>query len=194
MSTNAKELLGNFIKEAEDEAKLQTELEAEWNEYESRKQEGAYDLVKRMFTNSDEVWYDITDYEKTKQSFMINRIFSIQYPVSANNMNALKANPLGIVETWRRVARAWKRTPQWVFTKAEKAEATNPLKKFSEETLRYYMTEHWCGEREMLEQYNLNGDEFLEELKYIEDYVTGNKSAIKEKKLKRMKGKNNGHN
>lgn len=194
MSTNAKELLGGFIKEAEDEAKLQAELESEWNEYENRKQEGAYDLAKRMFTNSDEVWYDITDYEKTKHSFMINRIFSIQYPVSANNMNALKANPLGIVETWRRVARAWKRTPQWVFTKTEKAEATNPLKKFSEETLRYYMTEHWCGEREMLEQYNLNGDEFLEELKYIEDYVTGNKSAIKEKKLKRRKGKNNGHN
>ena len=195
MSTNAKELLGGFIKQAEDEATLQTQLESEWKEYESKKSDTLFDVINRMFKDSDDKWDELTDYEKAKHSFMINQTFAIQYPVSANNMNALKANPLGIVETWRRVAKAWKRTPQWIYTKRG-GENPDPLKKFSDETIRAYMSEHWCGRRDMLEMYKLNGDEFLEELKYIEDFIVGEKSTMGKKKeinQKKAKGKKNGN-
>ena len=59
MSTNAKELLGGFIKQAEDEATLQTQLESEWKEYESKKSDTLFDVINRMFKDSDEKWEEL---------------------------------------------------------------------------------------------------------------------------------------
>ena len=184
-TTNAKDILGGLIKQDQDEAALEASLLDEWKAYESKKSESAYDMVKRMFTDSREKWDGVTDYEKAKQSFMVNRIFAIHYPVSANNLNALKSEGLGIVETWRCVATGWRGIPKWVYTKTDKAVDDNPIKKYKTDTILYYIHEHECSERDMLAMYKLNGQEFLDELDYIEKFVINESATLKKKSLKK---------
>lgn len=185
MSTNALEILGGLIKQDQEEEKLDASLKEEWKAFESKKTESAYDVAKRMFTDSNEKWETLTDYEKTKNSFMINRIFAIQYPVSANNLNALKTNGVGIVDTWRRIALGWRGVPKWVYTKTDKLEDENPLKKYKRDTILYYTREHECSERDMYDMYLLNGNEFLEHLNYIEKYIINEESSLKKKTTKK---------
>jgi ribosomal protein L39E len=185
MTTNAHDILGGLMKQDKDNEVLEAALLDEWKEYESKKTESAYDIAKRMFTDSPEKWETLTDYEKGKNSFMINRIFAIHYPVSANNLNGLKSNGIGIVETWRRIARGYRNIPRWVYTKTNKAIDENPLKGYKKETTLYYIREHECSERDMYDMWKLNGDEFLKELDYIEKYIINEEGTLKKKKTKK---------
>lgn len=94
-----------------------------------------FDVIKRIFDN-DTKWKDVSNHDKARNFFMINRIMSIQFPIQANQFNKLKVYPVPVVNWWHStLSPRFKKSPQWIFTqtsKASKAKNTDKKIDFSE--------------------------------------------------------------
>lgn len=165
-------ILGGLWKKDAENKKRQEENDREWQEYSApKKYDALFDFIKKMFLqDGGKTWEGVTPYEKQRNAFMVNRFMSIKYPLSASNLNALKCDGVGVVETWRHyIGRATGgRIPSWVYTKTSKAKKDSPLAKVSKEAKLYWCNLHECGFRDLEEQYKYNPT-VLDDLKYIED-------------------------
>jgi len=86
---------------------------------------GPYDIVKMMFTDRD-AFGKLSDITLERNYFMINRIFSIEYPLQAQFFNNVNSNLASVVKSWC-VFAAMKfpfgRVPSFVYTRGAKASA-----------------------------------------------------------------------
>lgn len=90
-----------------------------------------FPLLKIMF--SDENQYSkLRETDKSKNFFMINRRFSINFPTVAHQFNHIKTPGNKVVDCWQRVASQYKRTPGWMYTKTKKT----PKKKTTRKKLK----------------------------------------------------------
>ncbi len=110
-----------------------------------------FDYIKVLF-GKDEHWDKVTNYDKSRNSFMTNRFMSIKFPVQANLFNSLKIDPVGQAEAWRLVSSKFNRVPGFIYTKVkksakQKAKEWNPNPK----ALELYMKFNEIGEREYKE-------------------------------------------
>ena len=110
-----------------------------------------FDYIKVLF-GKDEHWDKVTNYDKSKNSFMTNRFMSIKFPIQANLFNSLKIDPFGQAEAWRLVSSKFNRVPGFIYTKVkksakQKAKEWNPNPK----ALELYMKFNEIGEREYKE-------------------------------------------
>ena len=110
-----------------------------------------FDYIKVLF-GKDEHWDKVTNYDKSKNSFMTNRFMSIKFPIQANLFNSLKIDPVGQEEAWRLVSSKFNRVPGFIYTKVkksakQKAKEWNPNPK----ALELYMKFNEIGEREYKE-------------------------------------------
>lgn len=110
-----------------------------------------FDYIKVLF-GKDMQWDKVTNYDKSKNSFMTNRFMSIKFPIQANLFNSLKTDPAGQAEAWRLVASKFNRVPGFIYTKVKKApkdktKAWIPNPK----ALELYMKYNEIGEREYRE-------------------------------------------
>jgi hypothetical protein len=110
-----------------------------------------FDYIKVLF-GKDENWDKVSNYDKSKNSFMTNRFMSIKFPVQANLFNTLKIDPVGQAEAWRLVSSKFNRVPGFIYTKVkksakQKAKEWNPNPK----ALELYMKFNEIGEREYKE-------------------------------------------
>ena len=110
-----------------------------------------FDYIKVLF-GKDEHWDNVTNYDKSKNSFMTNRFMSIKFPIQANLFNSLKIDPVGQAEAWRLVSSKFNRVPGFIYTKVkksakQKAKEWNPNPK----ALELYMKFNEIGEREYKE-------------------------------------------
>lgn len=130
-----------------------------------------FDFIKILFNTKDaKTWNRLSTYEKSKFQFMLNRFMSIKYPFNANQLNMVKTPGNGVAETWRIVAERFydTRVPQFIYTKTNKSEKKDsPLSKIPKESIDLWCEKHECGDREFNEQFLLDADSVLEELKYI---------------------------
>ena len=80
-----------------------------------------FDVVKRIF-ESDARWKEISNHDKARNFFMINRIMSIQFPIQANQFNKLKVYPVPVINWWHAtLSPRFKKSPQWIFTQTSKS-------------------------------------------------------------------------
>ena len=110
-----------------------------------------FDYIKVLF-GKDEHWDKVSNYDKSKNSFMTNRFMSIKFPIQANLFNSLKIDPAGQAEAWRLVSSKFNRVPGFIYTKVkksakQKAKEWNPNPK----ALELYMKFNEIGEREYKE-------------------------------------------
>lgn len=110
-----------------------------------------FDYIKILF-GKDELWDRVTNYDKSKNSFMTNRFMSIKFPIQANLFNFLKTDPIGQAEAWRLVSSKFNRVPGFIYTKVKKS----PKQKEREwvpnpKALEQYMKFNEIGEREYRE-------------------------------------------
>ena len=79
-----------------------------------------FELTKIIFENPG-AYQSVTPGEKRKHFFMINRRFSIQFPMQANALQHLKISQAGVVDFWQQFMRkTYQRTPGWMYTKGVK--------------------------------------------------------------------------
>ena len=110
-----------------------------------------FDYIKVLF-GKDEHWDKVTNYDKSKNSFMTNRFMSIKFPIQANLFNSLKIDPVGQAEAWRLVSSKFNRVPGFIYTKVKKS-AKQKAKEWNPNTkaLELYMKFNEIGEREYKE-------------------------------------------
>ena len=115
-----------------------------------------FDYIKVLF-GKDVNWDKLSNYDKSKNSFMTNRFMSIKFPVQANLFNTLKIDPVGQAEACRLVSSKFNRVPGFIYTKVkkspkQKAKEWNPNPKAKE----LYMKLNEIGEREYREALKYN--------------------------------------
>lgn len=172
MKRQVDEILGDLWKKDEEELKRKEEADKEWEEYLApKKYEALFDFIKKLFNTSDEkTWESMTPYEKQRNAFMTNRFMAIKFPTSANNLNQVKCDGFGVIETWRYYVgktTSGNKIPNWIYTKTTKKETDKTLSKFGKDVILYWCNLHECGPRELEEQYKYNPS-VVEDLKYIE--------------------------
>ena len=113
-----------------------------------------FDYIKHLF-GTDAQWEKLKGYDKSKNSFMINRFLSIRYPIQANMFNALKIDPVGQAEAWRMVASKFNKVPGFIYTKVKK----QPKEKEwipDPKAVELYMKFNEIGQREFAEALKYN--------------------------------------
>ena len=108
-----------------------------------------FDYIKVLF-GQDLPWEKLKGYDKSKNSFMVNRFMSIKFPIQANMFNALKIDPVGQAEAWRMVASKFNRVPGFIYTKTK---ASKKIKTWVPDTkaLEFYLKINEIGERDFKE-------------------------------------------
>lgn len=136
-----------------------------------------FDFINVFFTNEKE-YEKLNDADKARHFFMLNRFMSIMYPINANMFNKNGINTAAVVDCWHLVARKYKRTPGWFYTKLNK-NASEKASSFSieDEVLDKYLEINKIGIREYKEALRFNKDSVIAELKELKKQmsVNGNK-------------------
>jgi hypothetical protein len=112
-----------------------------------------FDFIKIMFTKPND-FKKISNHNKKRHHFMINRFFAIQYPSNAQFFNKNGINPIAVIDSWSLVASRFKSVPGWIYTKTKKAEKeTSSKSKYipSESVISFFMDKNEIGKREFKE-------------------------------------------
>lgn len=131
-----------------------------------------FDSLKLMFKNPVK-FKDLSNYEKTKNGFMMNRFFSIKYPIQAQMMNRMYINGGESVQYWgSMLSKLYTDVPTWIWTtlkqiKTKKSEIKNKLP-VKEETLNFYCQKMQISRKDLDYAIDVLGDKFIKELKQIE--------------------------
>lgn len=129
-----------------------------------------FDFIKIMFTKPGD--YDkITNHNKKRHHFMINRFFAIQYPSNASLFNLNGINPIAVIDSWSLVARRFSRVPSWIYTKTKKSSPSKKEKsKYipSDKAISFFMEKNEIGKREFKELEMFAKDELYQSLEKIE--------------------------
>tara|TARA_Y100000389_G_scaffold84235_1_gene80864 strand:+ start:4868 stop:5290 length:423 start_codon:yes stop_codon:yes gene_type:complete len=128
-----------------------------------------FDYIKVLF-GSHESWDNLKSYDKSKNSFMVNRFMAIKFPMQANMFNPLRTSPVGAAESWRMVSSKFKRVPGWIYTKVRKQKKEKVWEP-SQETIDFYLKINEIGNRELREALKWNHELTTETLKRIEKQI-----------------------
>lgn len=105
-----------------------------------------FKLVNHIFSNKTNEWKNIKRSDKAKNFFMINRFFSIQFPIQAQMINRNGIDGAAIVDMWKQVGSKFTKTPGWIFTKTKKVETKKETKKeYSKELIDLYLRVNKIG-------------------------------------------------
>jgi hypothetical protein len=88
-------------------------------------------------------WEQISNIEKKKQLFMVNRRLAINFPREANALQHLRINPAHVVNFWQyfiRVKKKYTELPKWMYTKGVKKtqEVKEKIVSVSQNTINEY--------------------------------------------------------
>jgi hypothetical protein len=108
-----------------------------------------FDYIKVLF-GKDEQWDKVSNYDKSKNAFMVNRFMGIKFPVQANLFNTLKIDVVGQAEAWRMVSSKFSRVPGFIYTKV-KAKPKEKVWVPNTKAVEIYMKFNEIGNREFLE-------------------------------------------
>lgn len=129
-----------------------------------------FDYIKVLF-GRDPQWEKLKGYDKSKNSFMVNRFMSIKFPVQANMFNALKIDPVGQAEAWRMVASKFNRVPGFIYTKTK---ASKKIKTWvpDPKALEFYLKINEIGERDFKEAMKHHPSEIKNAIKVLEKQMS----------------------
>jgi len=129
-----------------------------------------FDFIKIIFVDPEK-YSAITPGEKRKQYSMINRRFSIQYPMQANALQHLKINQAAVVDFWQNFLRKqYRQLPGWIYTKGVKKlqETKEKKQNVSNELINEYSKTFKIDRKSIVESLEFFPDETLKELKAFE--------------------------
>jgi hypothetical protein len=128
-----------------------------------------FNFTKIFFGNNSK-WENVTNYQKKKHRFMMNRFMAIRYPSQAEKFNINKINPVAVINLWRVVGKKFTRTPGWFWTKTKKAVVTKTKGVFvpSEDTISFYLKKQEISRRDFNDGMKYYKEDLLIELERIE--------------------------
>jgi len=127
-----------------------------------------FDIIKSFHTKG---WEKVSDRDKARNLFMINRTCSIAYPLQANSFNNIKIKPEKVVDFWKVfVTHHNSKTPAWIWTKTTKKEKEKKPKEYKEEIINFIKEKHQLSNREIQELqdfFPLKFDSFYKEVESL---------------------------
>lgn len=126
-----------------------------------------FDYINVIFSANNAKWEEISELDMARNAFMLNRLMSIKFPIQAQMLNIMKISPVGQAQTWRNIAKQFKRTPGFIYTKTKNM-SSDKTKKLNEDAVTMYMKFNEIGETEFKDAYRFNPDAVEEALEVIE--------------------------
>ena len=126
-----------------------------------------FDYINVIFSANNAKWEEISELDMARNAFMLNRLMSIKFPIQAQMLNIMKISPVGQAQTWRNIAKQFKRTPGFIYTKTKNM-SSDKTKKLNEDAVAVYMKFNEIGETEFKDAYRFNPDAVEEALEVIE--------------------------
>ena len=128
-----------------------------------------FSLIKSFF--DQRIYSKVSNYDKSKNSFMINRFCSINFPLQAAMLSRYKLSQTGIVDYWQSILlKQYKSTPVWMYTKTKKTEKEKKSM-ISEEIKKQYCRLNQCSIRDLELCIKKFPDETIKELKQLQTYL-----------------------
>lgn len=126
-----------------------------------------FDYINVIFSANNAKWEEVSELDMARNAFMLNRLMSIKFPIQAQMLNIMKISPVGQAQTWRNIAKQFKRTPGFIYTKTKNM-SSDKTKKLNEDAVAMYMKFNEIGETEFKDAYKFNPDAIEEALEVIE--------------------------
>lgn len=127
------------------------------------------DVMNIMFTCNDELYQTVTQKEKNKNAFLINKRFAIAHPDYAYKLSVIKNVEL-IVDIWYTYIKDIYKgnIPKWVYTKVDKEIKEKSLTSFTERSKLFYISKNKIKETDFNQAVYFSPNVMTEELKNIE--------------------------
>ena len=87
-----------------------------------------FEVIGSIFTNKQK-FSEYSNLTLDRNSFMINRMMAIRYPLQANALNVLNANGADIAKSWNIFLPQQYRNPSFIYTKGSKKAQEDKTKK-----------------------------------------------------------------
>ena len=131
-----------------------------------------FDMVNIIFGKPEE-YKKVSAMDKSRNFFMLNRFFAINFPSLSNAMNINGISAPAVIDYWQSMlSQKFNRTPGWIYakTKKEKPKATDKLSDWQpkKETIAKYLEMNRCSSKEYYNCMELFGDKFKQEIKDFE--------------------------
>ena len=128
-----------------------------------------FDILKAFFNKKN--WEDVSNHDKARNFFMINRIMGIAFPLQANAFNSTKIDPVSVVNYWKETLNTkYKAPPGWFFTATKKKEKSNAFSP-EEEVSEFIKFKYEISNREIQDLGKYFPKEFKEFSKSIKDVL-----------------------
>lgn len=137
----------------------------------NQSQFNSYEIILSMVKkNFDKV----SNLDKIKNVFMINRFLSKGYPIQAAYLDQMNLNPVAVVNFWNYViSNKYNYLPKWIYIKSKKKENKNKigLNSFPKEVLNEWIKNNQCSSKDLEQLIKFFPGEFFSELKSLQDLM-----------------------
>ena len=138
-----------------------------------------FELTKIIFETKN--WKDVTKYDKKKYFFIINRMFSCNFPMQAHVLQHKDINPESVMDFFFFfLSSKYDKTPFWMYVKGTKKqkEAKEKLT-IKTETIKEYCKFFNVERKTIMDAIDIFGDKMLNELKTFEKNILKNDQKIR---------------
>ena len=136
-----------------------------------------FDIINMIFTNYEE-FNKLSDLILEKNFFIINRIFSIKYPLQGNIFNTKYINTAKVIRAWALFITSkegYGKTPYFIYTKGSKKtnESNNKLQNNLDKTLiKEYCKRYHITLKDFNNLKSLYNDELITDVKRYEKLIS----------------------
>lgn len=129
-----------------------------------------FDYIKLVFSRDEKAWNELTEMDKSRNFWMLNRYMAIKYPVQVHALSLLRINPVAAGDYWHRTMSGLHGSvPHWVYAKTKKKEdAKKKLDLPSDTMITWYCVKNEMSTKVFMEQVNFFGEDFIKEIKSLE--------------------------
>jgi hypothetical protein len=133
-----------------------------------------FEILNLFFSKTDN-YKNVSNKDKKKHFFIINRRLSIGFPLISVNLSKMGINEIFALDVWYSyIRKKLKYKPQWMYLKTSKKTSTKKVK-YSKEAKEYYMKINEIGEKEFNYALKYNPKELTSFLKKIDNYLKKSK-------------------
>jgi len=141
------------------------------------KKHNTFDDMKKIWKKSE--FNKLSNYQKKKMAFLLNRFMAIQFPIHAAMVNRKGVSEVGVVDFWANFLQLkyGGRIPGWFWSKASKDfnifDDMININLYSDEVLSHHYSTHERNKQELLdlcEMYPKVAQQELEESKAIIEF------------------------
>lgn len=133
-----------------------------------------FEFINVIFTNPKK-YSECTKGEKRKYFFILNRRFSINFPMQANVLQHVKINQAAVIDFWQNFLRKqYNKVPGWMYTKGIKKSKKEKEKKLnvSEKLINEYTSKMQIDKKSIYDALEFYPEKTIKELKDYEKMIS----------------------